>query len=104
MYQHLGPDSGHLKSLTPVRARALACWTVLIAVRRGEVLNGRERGLQDCLLTGNEVGRHAAGPRRERALEEMVWRRMSAKIEFERLDAFGHRNDIAERCHGSLKF
>ena len=103
MYQHLGPESGYLNYHTPDRARDLACWTVFTAAWRGEVLNGRERGLQDCLLREHGIGRHAGGPRRERALEENIWRRMSARSKFERLDAFGHRDDIAERCHASPK-
>ena len=104
MYQHPRHDSECWENPTPDLARVLACWTVLIAARRGEVLNGQERGLQDCFVGGDGIGRHAAGPRREQALEEKVWRRISARTEFKRLDAFGHRNDIAKRCHGSPKF
>ena len=103
MYQHLRYNSGRWKNPTPDRARVLACWTVLIAARRGEVLNGQERGLQDCFLGGDGIGRHAAGPRRERALEEKVWRRISARTEFKGLETFGHGNDIAEKCHRSPK-
>ena len=36
---------GRLEALTPDFARAFACCTVLMAGRRGEVLNGRGRGL-----------------------------------------------------------
>ena len=69
MDQLLGSGIGRLEGLTPDRARALACWTVLIALRRGEVLNGRGRGLEKGLLQEQRVGDHAAGSRRQRALE-----------------------------------
>ena len=62
--QHLGTGNGRLGGLTPDRARALACSTVLMAGRRREVLNGREGGLGNCLLPGQGFGRHTAGSRR----------------------------------------
>ena len=67
--QHLGSGIGRLEGLTPDRARALACWIVLIALQRGEVLNGQERGLETGLLGEQRVGGHAVGSRRQRALE-----------------------------------
>lgn len=70
--QHLGPGNGHQNGLTPDRARDLACWTVLIALRRGEVLNGRERVQEEFLLPKHGVGRHAGVSRRQRAMEEVL--------------------------------
>ena len=40
-----------------------------MALLRGEVLNGRERGFEKGLLQEQRVGDHAAGSRRQRALE-----------------------------------
>lgn len=94
---------GIWKGLTPDRARALACWTVLIAVRRGEVLNGQERGLEGRLSPGNRVGRHGAGSRRQRAIEEVLWRAVFSKADLEKMKAIGHRKDIVETCIGQLK-
>ena len=67
--QHLDSGIGRLEGPTPDRARALACWTVLIALRLVEVLNGRDRGLEKGLLQEQRLGDHAAGSRRQRALE-----------------------------------
>ena len=86
--------AGHLEELTPDRARALACWTVVIAVRRGEVLNGRERGMEGFLFLGHRGGRHGAGSRRQRIIEEVSWRAVFTKADFENPKAIGHRKDI----------
>lgn len=94
---------GHFKGLTPDLARALACWTVLIAVRRGEVLNGRERGMEGCLFLGQRVGRHVAGSRRQRVIEEELWRAVFTKADFEKLKAIGHIKDIVVTFIGELK-
>lgn len=57
---------------------------VLIAARRGAVLNGRDRNLKDCLLPGLGIGGHGPGSRRQRATEDVVWRAVSITVEFER--------------------
>ena len=96
--QHLGSGIGRFEGLTPDRARALACSTVLIALRRGEVLNGRERGLEKGFLKEQKVGEYAAGSRKHRVLEIALWRLMSTKRVLEKLEALGHRKDIVEIC------
>ena len=91
--------------LTPDLARALACWTVLMALRHGEVLNEREHGLERSFRRrGHRVGCHTASSRRQRALEKVLWRLSFTKTEFEKLEVLGQRNDIVESCLGRLKF
>ena len=107
MVHHLGPSNERLEVLTPDLARVLACWTVLIAVRGVEVLNGRERGLWNCLLLGRNSGFRAVGSRRQRALEVILWRFMFTKIVLENLEALGQKKDIIDICmkfYGVLGF
>ena len=90
------PSNERLEVLTPDLARALACWTVLIAVRGVEVLNGRERGLWNCLFLGHSSGFRAVDPRRQRALEAIFRRFMFTRTVLENLEALGQKKDIID--------